>query len=93
MTLGPDKLDRRVENINYDDIGRLFVYVKPVNLSAKRYWGFLFPDSLPSSMIPSEFFAFPSWFPDTVEEAVALCVNATVQTLALSGLLEGRNTG
>jgi len=81
MALGPDKSNRCVENINYDDTGRLFAYVKPVDLRSKRYRGFLFPESLPSLMIPKEFFAFPSWFPKTVEEAVELCVNAAVETL------------
>lgn len=81
MALGPNKSNSRVGNINNGDIRQLFVYVKPINIGAKRYRGFLFPDSLPTSMVPKEFFAFTTWFPKTVEEAVELCVNATVETL------------
>jgi len=81
MALGPNKLDSHVKNINHSDTSQLFAYTKPIDLRSKRYWGFLFPDSLPSSMTPKQFFAFPIWFPNTIEEAVELCVNACVETL------------
>jgi len=32
-------------------------------------------------MLPKEFFAVPKWFPSNVEEAVEICVDATVQAL------------
>ena len=73
---------RRIENLNDDNTGRIFFYLKPVDLWAKRYRRFLFPDALPNSMLPREFFIIPRWFPRDVEEAVELCVDATVSILA-----------
>jgi len=32
-------------------------------------------------MLPKEFFAVPKWFPSNIEEAVEMCVNATVEAL------------
>ena len=72
---------RREHVLNDGVTRRIYVYVKPVDLGAKRYRGFLFPSLLPNSMLPREFFAVPKWFPSSVEEAVEMCVNATVEAL------------
>jgi len=72
---------RREYILNDGVTRRIYVYVKPIDLGAKRYRGFLFPSLLPNSMLPKEFFAVPKWFPSDVEEAVEMCVNATVEAL------------
>jgi len=81
MALGPNESNMLIRDINHSDTSQLLVYTKLIDLRAKRYQGFLFPDSLPSSMISREFIVLPSWFPKTVEEAVEFCINATVETL------------
>ena len=81
MPLSPSNIRNLRNNINGENTRGIFVCTRPISLATKRYSALLYLEALPREMHPGTFFAIATDFPETVKEAVELCVNATVRFL------------